>query len=201
MQNPPVPLSNMSKQDLGVVQRTDDEIIRLFSRGGTYQEQAFRLLMTQYRERLYWHIRRMVVEHNDTDDVLQNTMVKAWRGLATFEGKSQLYTWLYRIATNESITFLEQKRRHQAASFDDVASGLSQQMRADSWFDGDEAQLKLREATAKLPEKQRIVFNMRYYDEIPYEQMSTVLDTSVGALKASFHHAVRKIENLLTQHI
>jgi RNA polymerase sigma factor (sigma-70 family) len=200
MQNPALPLSNMSKQDLGSVQRTDDEIIRLFSRGGIYQEQAFRLLMTQYRERLYWHIRRMVVEHNDTDDVLQNSFVKAWRGLGTFEGKSQLYTWLYRIATNESITFLEQKRRHQATSFDDVASGLSQQMRADTWFDGDEIQLKLREATAQLPEKQRIVFNMRYYDEIPYEQMSAVLDTSVGALKASFHHAVRKIENLLTQH-
>jgi RNA polymerase sigma-70 factor, ECF subfamily len=200
-QHPTSTLSDMSNQAGGSVQRSDEEILRLFGQGGKQKEQAFRWLMTQYRERLYWHIRRMVVDHNDTDDVLQNTFVKAWRGLETFEGKSKLYTWLYRIATNESLTFLEQKRRHQVSSFEDISNTLSQQMRADAWFDGDEAQLKLREATAQLPEKQRIVFNMRYYDEMPYEQMSTVLDTSVGALKASFHHAVRKIENLLTQQL
>jgi RNA polymerase sigma-70 factor (ECF subfamily) len=121
-----------------------------------------------------------------------------YRGVLQFEGKSQLYTWLYRIATNEALTHLQSKARHQTASLDDTANLAASRLKADEWFDGDEVQLKLQKATAQLPEKQRIVFNLRYYDEMPYEEMSTLLDTSVGALKASFHHAVKKIEAAFT---
>lgn len=160
-------------------------------------ERGFRLLMTQYRERLYWHIRRMVLIHEDADDVLQNTFVKVYRGIHLFEGKSKLYTWLYRIATNEAITHLQSKARHASASLDDTTNLLANRLRADEWFDGDAAQAKLLLAINQLPDKQKQVFNLRYYDEMPYEEMSQLLQTSVGALKASFHHAVKKIESAL----
>ncbi len=150
--------------------------------------------MNQYRERLYWHIRRIVVSHDDADDVLQNTFIKVYRGILQFEGKAKLYTWLYRIATNEAMTHLQSKARHESTSFDDTVALLGNRLRADEWFDGDEAQRKLQEAIVQLPDKQRIVFNLRYFEEMPYEEMSAVLETSVGALKASFHHAVKKIE-------
>lgn len=157
-------------------------------------ERGFRLLMTQYRERLYWHIRRMVLVHEDADDVLQNTFIKVYRGIAQFEGKSKLYTWLYRIATNEAITHLQSKARNSSTSLDDASGVLINRLQADTWFDGDAVQVKLQHAIAELPDKQRIVFNLRYFEEMPYEEMSTVLETSVGALKASFHHATKKIE-------
>ena len=157
-------------------------------------ERGFRLLMSQYKERLYWHIRRLVLVHEDADDVLQNTFIKIYRGILQFEGKSRLYTWLYRIATNEAITYLQSKARHAAAPIDDPTILLANRLQADDWFDGDEVQVKLQKAITQLPEKQRLVFNLRYYNEMPYEEMSTLLDTSVGALKASFHHAVKKIE-------
>ncbi len=151
--------------------------------------------MGTYKERLYWHIRRMVLVHEDADDVLQNTFIKIYRGVLQFEGKSKLYTWLYRIATNEAITFLQSRSRHSTQTIDqEDGASLTQRLRADTWFDGDALQLQLQEATAQLPEKQRVVFSLRYYDEMPYEEMARVLDTSVGALKASFHHAVKKIE-------
>lgn len=172
---------------------TDEQILDLLREERTF-ERGFRLLMAQYRERLYWHIRRMVMLHEDADDVLQNTFIKVYRGVLQFEGKSKLYTWLYRIATNEALTHLQSRARHTAASIDDTANLLANRLRADEWFDGDEIQFKLQKAIAQLPEKQRIVFNLRYYDEMPYEEMSSVLDTSVGALKASFHHATKKIE-------
>lgn len=137
----------------------------------------------------------MVGTHDDADDVLQNTFIKAWRGLANFKGESRLSTWLYRIATNEAITFLGQRKRHGATnSLDDPGSAMATKLKADDWWDGDDVQLKLQSAIAQLPEKQRVVFNLRYFDEMPYEEMSGVLDTSVGALKASFHHAVKKVE-------
>lgn len=150
--------------------------------------------MSTYKERLYWHIRRMVLVHEDADDVLQNTFIKVYRGVLQFEGKSKLYTWLYRIATNESITFLQSRARRSSNSIDSNDEIWASRLKADAWFDGDALQQQLRNAIGQLPEKQRVVFNLRYYEEMPYEEMSTILDTSVGALKASFHHAVKKIE-------
>lgn len=172
---------------------TDEQILALLRAEHTY-ERGFRLLMGQYRERLYWHIRRLVLNHADADDVLQNTFIKIYRGIIHFEGKSKLYTWLYRIATNEALTHLQNRQRRQSQSLDDEALFLANRLRADEWFDGDEAQARLQIAIAQLPEKQRIVFNLRYFEEMPYEEMSAVLGTSVGALKASFHHATKKVE-------
>jgi len=172
---------------------SDEQILNLLRADGTF-ERGFRLLMSTYKERLYWHIRRMVAVHEDADDVLQNTFVKIYRGVLQFEEKSKLYTWLYRIATNEAISFLQSRNRHSSSSLDNGDGVLAGRLRADSWFDGDAVQRQLQEAIARLPDKQRAVFNLRYYDEMPYEEMSRVLDTSVGALKASFHHAAKKIE-------
>jgi RNA polymerase sigma-70 factor (ECF subfamily) len=173
---------------------SDEEILALLRGNDRAFERGFRLLMDKYQQRLYWQIRRLVTFHDDADDVLQNTLVKVYRGVGQFEGKSALFTWLYRIATNEAITFLQQQARRASASIDDEQSRYAQRLKADEWFDGDEIQRKLQEQIALLPEKQRIVFNLRYFEEMPYEEMSTLLDTSVGALKASFHHAVKKIE-------
>lgn len=172
---------------------SDEQILELLRADRTY-ERGFRLLMNKYQERLYWHIRRLVLVHEDADDVLQNTLIKIYRGILQFEGKSKLYTWLYRIATNEAITHLQSKARHSTDSLDDNSALLANRLQADTWFDGDEVQRRLQKAIVQLPEKQRIVFNLRYFDEMPYDEMSGVLDTSVGALKASFHHAVKKIE-------
>jgi RNA polymerase sigma-70 factor (ECF subfamily) len=172
---------------------TDDQILELLRSEQTF-ERGFRTLMAQYRERLYWHIRRIVLNHDDTDDVLQNTFIKIYRGILQFEGKSKLYTWLYRIATNEAITFLQSKTRNAAVSLDDTGNMAHARLHADHWFDGDAVQVRLQQAIAQLPDKQRVVFNLRYYEEMPYEEMSAILDTSVGALKASFHHAAKKIE-------
>jgi RNA polymerase sigma-70 factor (ECF subfamily) len=133
--------------------------------------------------------------HEDADDVLQNTFVKAWKGMETFRGEAQLYTWLYRIATNESITFLNQKRNRQTVPLEDAELQLSRSLHYDAYFSGDELQLQLQKAILSLPEKQRIVFNMKYFDDMPYENMSEILGTSVGSLKASYHHAVRKIKD------
>lgn len=174
-------------------QVSDEQIMELL-RSEQGFERGFRLLIAQYRERLYWHIRRMVQVHEDADDVMQNTFIKVYRGVLQFEGKSKLYTWLYRIATNEAISFLQNRTRHSLDTLDDNMTNAGSRLQADEWFDGDEIQLNLQKAIAELPEKQRIVFNLRYYDEMPYEQMSALLATSTGALKASFHHAVKKVE-------
>jgi RNA polymerase sigma-70 factor (ECF subfamily) len=163
------------------------------------QDQGFKLLLEQYQQPLYWHVRRMVLDHDDANDVLQNVMIKVYRNISSFEGKSKLYTWLYRIATNESITFLNSKQKRGIQSIDQDA-GFSDKLRADTYFDGDETQIVLQKAIATLPEKQRIVFNMRYYGEHSYTQMSEILGTSEGALKASFHHAVKKIELFVQEH-
>lgn len=161
------------------------------------QQQGFRLLLEQYQERLYWHIRRMVVEHEDANDVLQNCLLKVFRNISKFKQQAKLYTWLYRIATNEAITFLNKKKRLATTSLDSEEGVYIEQIKADSFFDGDAAQQKLQRAIQKLPEKQKLVFNMRYYDEMPYLDISEILETSVGALKASYHHAVKKIEVLI----
>jgi RNA polymerase sigma-70 factor (ECF subfamily) len=164
------------------------------------KEKAFTAIIKKYQEKLYWHIRRMVVEHEDANDVLQNVFIRVWNGLENFREDSQLYTWLYRIATNECLTFLEQKKRKASVSLSDVESGLSNTIKADKYFDPDKLEWKLQLAMQQLPEKQRIVFNLRYYDEMPYEEMSKVLETSEGALKASYHHAVKKIEDFILNH-
>ena len=139
----------------------------------------------------------MVLAHDDANDVLQNTFLKAWKGLDNFRGDSQISTWLYRIATNETLSFISQKKMRMTNSLEDIEEGMLQNMQSDPYFDGDEAQLKLQKAILTLPEKQRLVFNMRFYEEMPYEEMSNILDTSVGALKASYHHASRKVEDFL----
>jgi RNA polymerase sigma factor (sigma-70 family) len=175
----------------------DERILALMQTGGN-AERGFRLLVEKYQERLYWQIRRLVYDHEDANDVLQNCFIKIFRSLHNFEGKSKLYTWLYRIATNEAITFLNKKKLKYAASLDNEESSLSNQLQADRYFDGDEAQRRLQEAIVRLPEKQRIVFNLRYFDEMSYADMSEVLETSEGALKASFHHAVKKIESYVS---
>lgn len=174
----------------------DNELLQQFRNEPT-KERAFTAILKKYQERLYWHIRRMVVEHEDANDVLQNMFVKAWKGLENFREDSQLYTWLYRIATNESLTFLEQQKKRSAVSMNDDDTGLSNKLKADTNFDSNKLEWKLQLAVQKLPEKQKAVFNLRYYDEMPYNEMSRVLDTSEGALKASYHHAVKKIEDYI----
>jgi len=175
---------------------TDDQILTLLQDKASY-EKGFRALMETYQERLYWHIRKMVYEHDDANDVIQNTFIKVYRSIDRFQGKSKLYTWLYRIATNESITFLNKKKKKATSSIDDEDFNLSNRLKADEYFDGDEIQLQLQLALETLPEKQKMVFNMRYFDEMSYADISEVLETSVGALKASYHHASKKIEAYL----
>ncbi len=155
---------------------------------------AFAEVINQYTEPLYWQIRRMVQNHDDANDLLQNTFMKAWQSLENFRGDAKLSTWLYKIAINEAISHLEKERKRLDLSIDDEGSHLAQMIEADENIDGDELALKLRKAIASLPEKQRLVFNMKYFDGMKYEDMSQVLGTSVGALKASYHIAVKKIE-------
>lgn len=177
----------------------DKELLQLFRQANT-KEKAFTHLIEKYQQKLYWHVRRLVIDHEDANDVLQNVFIKVWKALDNFRKDSQLYTWLYRIATNESLTFLGQKKKRKSVSYDDVESGLSNKIIADKHFDPNKIEWKLQLAIQQLPEKQKIVFNLRYYDEMPYEEMSRVLDTSEGALKASYHHAVKKIEDYLKNH-
>ncbi len=181
---------------MALTDRSDAELLMQF-RNPVTKEPAFTAIVKKYQERLYWHVRRMVVDHEDANDVLQNVFIKVWNGLENFKEESQLYTWLYRIATNESLTFLEGQKKRSAVSLSDVESGLSNKIKADKHFDAKQLEWKLQLAIQQLPEKQRLVFNLRYYDEMPYEQMSKVLDTSEGALKASYHHAVKKVEEYI----
>lgn len=174
----------------------DKELLQQFHDPAT-RERGYTRIIKKYQEKLYWHIRRLVVEHEDANDVLQNMFIKVWKGLDNFREDSQLYTWLYRIATNESLTFLEQQKKRSSVSLSDVESGLANKLQADKHFDANKLEWKLQVAIQQLPEKQQVVFNLRYYDEMPYEKMSQVLETSEGALKASYHHAVRKIEDFI----
>ena len=177
--------------------QTDDRELLIQFREASTRERAFTAIIRKYQEKLYWHIRRIVVEHEDANDVLQNMFIKVWNALENFREDSQLYTWLYRIATNESLTLLEQQKKRAAVSIDGSESTLSNSIRADKHFDANKLEWKLQLAIQQLPDKQRVVFSLRYYDEMPYEEMSRVLETSEGALKASYHHAVKKIEDFI----
>lgn len=179
--------------------REDTELIERLRQPATCR-QAFNEVMRLYSEPLYWQVRRMVENHDDANDILQNTFLKAWQSVEGFRGDAKLSTWLYKIALNEAITFLARERKRLSLSLDDEESHLVNLIESDEYVDGYELALKLRKAVASLPEKQRLVFNMKYYDEMKYEQMSEILGTSVGALKASYHLAVKKIEQYITAH-
>ncbi|MBO9657926.1 MAG: sigma-70 family RNA polymerase sigma factor [Chitinophagaceae bacterium] len=178
---------------------SDAELLTQFRITET-KERAYTAIIRKYQEKLYWHIRRMVVDHDDANDVLQNVFIRVWKGLENFREDSQLYTWLYRIATNECLTFLEQQKKRGTLSLNDMESSLGEKVKADQHFDASKLEWKLQLAIQQLPEKQRVVFSLRYYDEMPYEEMSRVLETSEGALKASYHHAVKKIEDYIKNH-
>jgi RNA polymerase sigma-70 factor, ECF subfamily len=165
------------------------------------QREAFSRVVEEYSEKLYWQIRRMVLNHDDANDLLQNTFMKAWTSIDLFRGDAKLSTWLYKIAVNECITFLNNQRAMNNVSIDDTDVFLLEQLKSDDYFDGDELQLKLQKAILSLPEKQRIVFTMKYYDDMKYEEISEILGTTVGALKASYHYAVKKVEEFLTKDI
>ena len=177
----------------------DKELLFQFKSSET-KEKSFTAILKKYQEKLYWHVRRMVVSHDDANDVLQNMFIKVWHALDNFREDSQLYTWLYRIATNECLTFLEQQKRRSSVSLSDVESGLSNKLKSETGFDANQLEWKLQIGIQQLPEKQRLVFNLRYYDEMPYEEMSKILETSEGALKASYHHAAKKIEDFILNH-
>jgi RNA polymerase sigma-70 factor (ECF subfamily) len=176
----------------------DKELLEKFNNPDS-KNYAFNLLVRKYQQKIYWHIRKMVIDHEDTNDLTQETFMKAWNSLHIFRGDSQLYTWLYRIATNECLNFLNKKRHKFFLPIGDVQGELSAKLDKSDLITGDEIQLKLQKALLKLPDKQRLVFNMKYFDEMKYEDISAVLGTSVGALKASYHLAVKKIEEYLTQ--
>ncbi|MDD2436721.1 MAG: RNA polymerase sigma factor [Massilibacteroides sp.] len=181
-------------------QNREDEILRRLKSPDT-QRSAFTQLVNLYSEKLYWHIRKLVLNHDDANDILQNTFLKAWLNIESFRGDSLLSTWLYKIAVNECITFLNKQRTQNNMSLDDTDVFLLERIKGDTFFDGDAAQIKLQEAILTLPEKQRIVFVMKYFDDMKYEDMSQILETSVGALKASYHHAVKKVEEFLTKDV
>lgn len=179
--------------------REDTNLVERLRQPETCRE-AFNDVMRLYSEPLYWQIRRMVERHDDADDILQNTFLKAWQSVEGFRGDAKLSTWLYKIALNESITFLAKERKRLNISIDDEEGHLVNLIESDEYIDGDALALRLRKAVASLPEKQRMVFNMKYFDEMKYEQMSEILGTSVGALKASYHLAVKKIEQYFNEH-
>ncbi|WP_299526802.1 RNA polymerase sigma factor [Winogradskyella sp.] len=162
------------------------------------KEAAFRELLQLYKERLYWHIRKIVITHDDADDVLQNTFIKVYRSIDKFKGDSKLYSWLYRIATNESITHINKNAKRLQISNEEQQTIAINNLTADVYFEGDEIQLKLQMAIATLPQKQQLVFNMKYFDDLKYKEIANILETSEGALKASYHLAVKKIERFLT---
>jgi RNA polymerase sigma-70 factor (ECF subfamily) len=176
---------------------SDNQIFELYQ---TDKEKAFNILVKKYQERLYWHIRKIVLTHDNADDVLQNTFMKAWRGLEKFNNNSMLYTWLYRIATNEALTHIKKDKSRQNISYSNTEdNNIINLLEEDVYFEGSEFEKKFQLALSKLPEKQRLVFNMKYFDEMKYEQISEVLETSVGGLKASYHHAVNKIKEFLKE--
>lgn len=163
----------------------------------TKKELAFKQLITTYKKRLYWHIRKIVINHDDADDVLQNTFIKVYKNIDGFKGDSKLYSWLYRIATNESITFINNKAKRNGITSEEFQEQVIENLKSDVYFEGDEIQLKLQKAIGTLPEKQRLVFTMKYFDDLTYDELSEILETSVGALKASYHLAVKKITTFL----
>jgi RNA polymerase sigma factor (sigma-70 family) len=177
----------------------DKELLEKFADPAS-QNYAFHLLVRKYQQKVYWHIRKMVVNHDDADDLTQETFIKVWKSLATFRQDAQLFTWIYRIATNECLNFLSSKKRKFFLPIGDITEELTNKLEASAaTASGEEIELKLQKALLRLPDKQRLVFNMRYYDELSYEQISDIVGTSVGALKASYHHAAKKVEEFLTK--
>ena len=177
---------------------TDKQLLEMFQNPET-RNLAFNYIINQNQERAYWHIRKIVLSHEDANDITQNTFIKVWKNLEKFKGDSKIYTWIYTIATNESINFLNKKKKHYFESLDVVSYLLSENFSADSYFDGDDIERKLQKALLTLPTKQRIAFNMRYFDNMKYDEISGILGTSVGALKANYHHAKNKIEEFLKE--
>ena len=184
-----------------IMQEYNEDIVIEQLQNPATVRQAFARVVAQYSKPLYWQIRKMVLSHDDANDLLQNTFLKAWGSIEYFRGDAKLSTWLYRIAVNETLTFLAREREQRNHKADDADNFLILNIESDPYFDGDRAQRILQEAIVQLPEKQRLVFNMRYFDEMKYEDMSEILGTSVGALKASYHHAAKKIEEYLQEHI
>lgn len=178
---------------------SEKELLSMLNNPQT-QRQAFGIIVQQYSEQLYWQVRRIVMNHDDADDVLQNAMLKAWNSIDSFRSDSKLSTWLYRIVINESLDFIRRQKKQAAVSTDNDMTGIANTLMADRYFDGDEAQAKLQAAIALLPEVQRTVFNLRYYEEMKYSEISQILNTSEGALKASYHIAVKKISEYFKQH-
>jgi len=184
---------------------SDNEIVNMFQKPET-KNKAFNILLKTYQQRLYWHIRKMVLNHEDTDDILQDVFIKVWNHLEGFREDAKLYTWLYRIATNECITFLNSKKNKSTISLnqedeDEDSSYLMETLKSEEFIDGNNIQIKLQQALLTLPDKQRLVFNMKYFDDLKYEEISEVIGTSVGALKSSYHLAVKKIEKYMTSNI
>lgn len=175
----------------------DDSVLLASFREEDTRDYAFTAIVKKYQQKLYWHIRRMVVEHQDADDILQQVFIKMWKNLADFRGDANLYTWLYRIATNETYTWLEKEKRRKSIPLDSEEGMLTDKLEAQQGFDANKLEWKLQQAIQSLPEKQRVVFSLRYYDEMPYEKMAEILGTSAGALKASYHHAVKKVESFI----
>lgn len=201
-----LPIKKQKAKILNTIEIDDIELIKRFKNESS-RNYAFNLLIRKYQERIYHHIRKMVIDHDDANDLTQDVFIKAWKGLENFREESQLFTWLYRIATNECLTFLEKKKRKFFLPIKDVKKELLGKLNSfassnkSMHLSGEEIELKLQKALLTLPDKQRLVFNMRYFDDITYEDMSEVLGTSVGALKASYHHAVKKIEEQLMQNL
>jgi RNA polymerase sigma factor (sigma-70 family) len=180
-----------------MVHYSDEELLQRFNQSEN-PGYAFDLIVRKYQEQIYWHIRRLVIIHEDANDIAQDVFIKAWKALPEFRGDSGLFTWLYRIATNEALSFLKKKKRRFFLPMVDIEQQLSDSLATDAYYNGSDIEKKIQQAILTLPEKQRVVFNLRYYDEMKYEEMSRVLDTSEGALKASYHHAAKKIEKILT---
>jgi len=176
---------------------SDEELLNRFKKSDN-PGHVFGLIVRKYQQQIYWHIRGLVTLHEDANDLTQNVFLKAWKALPDFRGESGLYTWLYRIATNEALSFLKRNKSRLFYSIDDEGSNLGSILENDPYFDGNKLQNDVQKAINSLPEKQRVVFNLRYFDEMKYEEMSEILGTSVGALKASYHHAAKKIEKFLT---
>ena len=177
----------------------EDKELLLKLRNSETRNYGFNLLVREYQRRVYWHVRKMVIDHDDADDITQEVFIKIHKHIDSFREDAQLYTWIYRIATNECLTFLQRKKRRFFLPIGDVEGELTAKLDSNSTLTGDEIQLKLQKALLKLPDKQRLVFNMKYFDDMSYEQISEITDTTVGALKASYHHAVKKIEDYLSE--
>jgi RNA polymerase sigma-70 factor (ECF subfamily) len=175
----------------------EDKELLLKLRNPDSKNYGFNLLVRKYQQKIYWHIRKMVIDHDDADDLVQETFIKVWNNMHSFREDAQLYTWIYRIATNECLNFLRKKKNKFFLPVNDVQHELTQKLDSGSHIDGDAIQLKLQKALLKLPDKQRLVFNMKYFDEMKYEDIANITGTSVGSLKASYHHAVKKIEDFL----